>query len=689
MPGPGFGFGHRFGLRYTGQQSSAPGVAVVAPSASWTGVAGSGFAGADLAAITDPVRVTAKPVCRLLTVPNQTFSDQLLVGVFAGANNQDSLIDRMGLEKVVFRFEGGATEVLQPSFQTFMDANGSPVTYYGWWCWLQKPAQVAGEARLYIEAVPQDGTMQRRVIGPYSFFPRTTLHDTVIQIAATPPEQPGSRYRTISAALAFVAMQSFQNPVLRFTESGTYLFGTGGNAIPSWLNYECAPGVEVTLVGPANPTFEDATSTGKGRVTINSMSRFKGSGITLDFGEFLELYVLGTNGRWPWFDGCRITDSRGADTPWRGRSKAGFLGWAIRGNCWFTECEIDNLFNCPDSAELVRGCYIHNCYNDVFNDALCVVGNRLEEIDSMFFNTERLAMTVSYTGPEATASIQRTSAVGGVRIAWGANQATLPLSSTHAAYLANTNYTVRNVVDFINSYAAQGWSATLHDDVFFASALGRIGTKGATFTATSVKSGPLSLYTRFDIHGDLYQRANTGTLENVAFAFNTGFGLVTQNLFLVGAMDDVLVLNNAFHNKTGFVESENLRSQLNRVHRHVVIAHNTLATQDLTLRNDAPQTYNPDAYCLISSNSLKRVLWQGGVADSDLVIARTHQHEATLPALGSTGTTIGGDHVSLYVDAASGDFTPAGALLTNLSAPILRFGLNLGQRSVLAPAGAL
>lgn len=64
--------------------------------------------------------------------PNQAFTDELLVGVYAAANNNGSLLDNMGIEKVVLHYEGATSEILSPSFATFADANGQPVTYFGW-----------------------------------------------------------------------------------------------------------------------------------------------------------------------------------------------------------------------------------------------------------------------------------------------------------------------------------------------------------------------------------------------------------------------------------------------------------------------------------------------------------------------------------------------------------------------------
>ena len=57
------------------------------PSAGWNGTAATGFGGAYGAVPTDPTRTTAKPALRLLVPPGQRFTDTLVVGVAAAANN--------------------------------------------------------------------------------------------------------------------------------------------------------------------------------------------------------------------------------------------------------------------------------------------------------------------------------------------------------------------------------------------------------------------------------------------------------------------------------------------------------------------------------------------------------------------------------------------------------------------------
>ena len=67
------------------------------PAQGWTGTAGSGFASAP----TDPVRLTAKPAMRLIVPPNQAYTDSVLVGVSAFANDGGSMLENLGIRRSV------------------------------------------------------------------------------------------------------------------------------------------------------------------------------------------------------------------------------------------------------------------------------------------------------------------------------------------------------------------------------------------------------------------------------------------------------------------------------------------------------------------------------------------------------------------------------------------------------------
>lgn len=245
------------------------------------GVAGTGFASVPA----DPVRTTAKPAMRLLVPPNQYFTNNLLVGVLAMANDGGSLIDNLGLAKVVLHYEGTQVEILRPSFQTFADANGKPVTYFGWWCRLQHNG-VNGHAHVYVEAFPKNPAMQRRVLGPYQFSPQPALHDREFEVAATPAQITGQRYKTLAAVKAYLDTLAVgvrpQNPRITITEGGNYEWAQQGSgySLEGYLTVEAiAP---VTITTPTRAQFM--------RPRIDGI-HFKGSNITIDLFNYTQIYT--------------------------------------------------------------------------------------------------------------------------------------------------------------------------------------------------------------------------------------------------------------------------------------------------------------------------------------------------------------------------------------------------------------
>jgi hypothetical protein len=203
---------------------------------------------------------------------------------------------------------------------------------------------------------------------------------------------------------------------------------------------------------------------------------------------------------------------------------------------------------------------------------------------------------------------------------------------------------------------------------------------------TDVKTAPLTLVTMFDVHADWYQKDGGALTENVIVYGNTAIGCECQNIFLADttAINDLVFINNAIHNKAANGSAGILKSQCSRSHSHVIIAHNSFASQDLLLRTP---TYNPDAYCLVANNAVKALAWEG-VVDADLTIVNNHIHAGQLPPPGAAGTTSGGTGASLFADAENGDFAPAGDLLANGKVPVVQLDIAGATRPALASVGA-
>lgn len=667
------GFGHRGrGSRYRARRNGFSPVQKLYPGLSWTGSAGSGMSAAPI----DPVRVTAKPAMRLIVPPNQYFVSDVLVGVYAGANDQGSLFDNMGLEKVIAHFEGNSIEIIEPSYQSIRDANGVRRIYWGWWVKLANDGR-SGHGELYFEAVPKDATMQRRVIGPYQFSPQAVQHDVTIEVAASLPQIIGTRYQTVTAALAYLRSVSAQNPKIRIIEGGSYDL-TGSSPAYAGAGY-------CTIVADQPVTFAKAgytTDLASFARTYYDGLKLTGSNISIDKRFLSALYHETTGGRLHWLDGIRTFSSAGRDSLWRGGPNS---RGTSRNGAWMTECDLSDSANICSGAALVRGCRVDSIFWDVVSDASCVIGTRFSNYDSNFFRRDVDCFTLAYTGGEPTATLELSGSNDGssrtFTARWGSNSATLTVTSQ--SDVAQTASMFKAWVEGLGA----GFSCTVHDDTRRLSACGVRGGTGQAFAAVDVKSAAKTFVTMFDVHGDWFQQLLTP--ENVVIADNTVIGTKTQNLFLTGtAIRDFLIVNNAFHNTTStgpYDDYRSILSQFAKAHSHVVVVHNTMSTQGLSLRGD--QGYVPDSYSLIANNVVAWIKWEGSPA-GNAIIADNHVFGGTAPAL-SSGTTIGGAESADFDDPPSGSFAPKGILAARTVAARMRPTPDGLLRPALATPGAI
>jgi hypothetical protein len=252
-------------------QIYGPPLQTIQPAAAWTGTAGSGFASTP----TDPARTTAKPAIRLLTPPNQWFTDTLDVGVIAMANDGGTLRPNFGIDNVRFLFEGNEVTVTDPGFHTIQTQRG-PRTYFGWWVRLKKPAGTSGLAHLYIEATARDSSMQKRVIGPYVFGPQNQQYTHQVTVAPSQPQVTGVNYQTLTDACMYLNQIASANPLVTITEPGFYEQLAGGPAYPltfdrhplgGYLNITASvPGV---VIGRTNYTGDAAAVIERARYKLH------------------------------------------------------------------------------------------------------------------------------------------------------------------------------------------------------------------------------------------------------------------------------------------------------------------------------------------------------------------------------------------------------------------------------------
>lgn len=647
----------------------------LAPGNRWDGTPGSGFRTPPA----DPVRVTAKPMMRLLVPPNQAFTDRLTIGVRAMANDLGSLYHNEGLEKVRLHYEGATLDILEPSIREFRDANGNTVRYLGWWADLQHSG-VNGEGHVYVEAIPHDRSMQRRVIGPYSFLPSAREHDYELEVAATPAAIEGRRYRTLADALNYLHAQGdAQNPKITFTEGGKIdpdaIFYA--HDIPGWCTVEAS--VPVILV---KPEFTDDRS-GVFRLKYGNF-RFRGANITFDFANVISFYTEA--GHRLWLDGVNIINSAGRGRFYRkGPPNANAL---FREHPYFTEATISDVKNPCANAALVRGCKLARVVNDPFQDAAAVIGTFIDGCDVAPLAVDRPAMTARYQGRARSATLEATNPSDSASRTFTARvngriAGTFTVYNSQAAATADTNYTARNVADWLNGLP--GWSAQVLDDSYRATALSIPGNRGAAFGPTNMKRAAVTLQTHFDLHADLFGQNIGGLGENIIIADNVGINLDAQSVFYAArspGLKDAAFVNNAFENRGNPI----LASQFGGAgHSHIVVAHNSWTGQHLLLRGDLG--WRGGGYSLIAGNVAKRIQWVGPV-DPDTRIMGNHIYGTNSLSNELNANATGADGTGLFIRVQAGDFSPGDALRSRAVPPFVRYDALGKTRGANAPPGA-
>lgn len=670
-----FGFGTGRSRRRSGSGAAVPPPGI-SPAAGWTGVAGSGFAAAPV----DPTRITAKPAMRMIVPPNQAFSNELLIGVYAGANNAGSLYDNMGIGKVRLHYEGSVVDIAEPSLQTFNDANGNPVTYLGWWARLVQDGRT-GDARAFFEAFPKDAAMQKRVIGPFLFLPSSSPYDLELTVAPSLAQVAGSRYTSIAGALTYAASQGKHHPRITITEArNDYLLGPMTGAPFSYTAGKgyatIAASVPVTIIGTA--AYADATP----RTKYDGL-RFRGANITIDYKTMHSIYHEGIGMVRHWFDGCTLLNSggRGYSVP---QLKGPRTASPSRASAYFTECVFNNMPNTVLSAPLARGCVATNSYADFASEAQCVIGCRVDDYNAYAdWATDNNAFTVSYGGGGATATLELSGLNNAASRTFTAKVDGVSVGTFVVSTAAATACSA--VVAWLNGLA--GWSASLQNDNRRASLCSIPLNIGGAFGPQNCKNALLQIVTFYDAHGDAYQQNSpAGLTENVIFADNVMTNFAGQFHFIssTSVANDFLFINNSFHEKPG--TGWTFLSQWGRTgaKSHVVFAHNS-STQILYLRPAAG--WNADPYCLVANNAINGIAWDG-TPDGDIKIDQNHVYAINAAPAGSTGTTTGGDAETFWANAAIGDFTPMGALLAAKRKPAVRFDRRRRKRASLDTAGA-
>lgn len=631
------------------------------PGNNWTGSAGSGFTYPPL----DPVRLTAKPTVRLIVPPNQAYTDTLLVGVAAFANDGGSLLENLGLKSLIVYFEGNQIEISSPSSESFTAENGQQVSYFGWWFRLRHDGR-NGDAHLFVEAVPRDTTMQNRVMGPYLFMPSSALYDLELTVSPSQPEIAGTRYASIRAALAYAALQRKDRPRITLTEArDDYRLESIGRSYVTAKGYATIEAlVPITIsnasYAPASPrTFYDGL-------------RFKGSNITIDH-KFMDTIYHEGKGCQHWFDGVNITSTAGPNytiPALRGPK----LYSIARNNPWFTECTISSVANMVVGASLARGCRLSNGLGDIMTDVRCAVGNYVENFNSSeVWAKDVPAFTLTYIGNASSANLELSGYSDQASRVFTATVDGMVVGSFTVSKTATSATPCSAVVNWLNGLP--GFVATLLDDSRRATFCSLPKLKGGAFGPTNVKGTTLQIVTMLDIHSDVWQQLFGGIRENVIVFNNIIVGHVGQCFFISTneASMDLAFVNNCYYAKKindVYAKTQWFFSQVGRsgLKSHLIFSHNSM-NQAWWFRTD--DGFSIDSYCMFKNNVCLNFEWKGKPANN-VPIDNNHFYAMTSRLAASSGTTTGGTEEQIWPRAALGDFTPSGPLLYATSKPSVR-----------------
>jgi hypothetical protein len=515
-------------------------IPVVGPGTRWNGTALSGGTPP-----VDPVRTTAKPAIHWLVPSDQRLVSNLTIGVDADAKG--------GVKQVDFWVEGQVQTVTAPSIYTDTDANGATRSRYGYWITLNasafKAISATGEARLYATAVPNDATMQSRVIGydavsgsdgnyPMSVFPRTVANDW----SKTVRLDGAGDYTSLAAAINAARSAAAEAPLITIAQTGFYEvtnnpgsptnYGSG----KGFCTVTAGAGVTATLgraaaFTPNNPSSWPWTPGWDGM-------EFRGAGIVFDQKNWTAIFVASKPA---WLNGCKFTNSigtrdtyywNGGATPSPGPSVASY----------YDGVTVEYCSGQLQSQRYVQNCRVRGVLGDVFSGSHYVAGNYVRSWDGNAFQPNVTALQITYTNPGGHTSATVTKTGGdapGQTLTLkvdGATVLTIPLGTTGA----DAYPTIQSVANAINAFGS-GWSATSPArGLMRPSALG--GENGGLSPNNANAFGTtVSIVAAFGIHADWWQGYNGATpRQNVIIRNNTcrADNLADNNSFLFNDDND-------------------------------------------------------------------------------------------------------------------------------------------------------
>jgi hypothetical protein len=441
----------------------------VAPAASWSGAAKSGgvpavFPAGNVAA--DPItRTTAKPAIHWVVPSGRrlTPAEDLIIGVDADAGGTTNAFGQRplyGIKQVDFWVEGGVQSVTVPQFLTWTE-NGVSKTAFGYFIKLRQSdfvGHLTGEVRVFATAVPNDPTMQNRIIGfdlvsngqydgnyPMSVFPRAAgpnpsypANDWTTTVAAS-----GASFTTLRGAIDAAVAANAEAPLILITQAGPYELDSaaashaGGKG---FMTITTSGNFQAVLRRQAKYFANDTSTLNQWRPGWEGIE-FRGAGIVFDQQNFTS--ILFDNAP-AWFNGCKFTNSIGTrDTFYfNGNMHPGF-GTPTMSYWDGATVEYQTSHSFPGTGVAVQryvmNCNLHYMASSLFSGTHYLHNVYVRDISTAWIRVSTPAITIRYSGPAATATISKDvgdpgpSGTGTITVNIGGSVTTIPFGATYAS----------------------------------------------------------------------------------------------------------------------------------------------------------------------------------------------------------------------------------------------------------------
>ncbi|HEX3365559.1 hypothetical protein [Phenylobacterium sp.] len=511
-------------------------IPVVGPGTRWNGTPLSGGTPP-----IDPVRTTAKPAVHWLVPSDLRLVSNLTIGVDADAKG--------GLKQVDFWVEGQVQTVTAPSIFTDTDANGNSRSRYGYWITLNASAfkiiSTTGEARLYATAMPNDTTMQSRVIGydlvnggltdgnyPVSVFPRAVANDFTLNVRL---DGAGGAYTSLNAAIAAAKTINTggapaEAPLIVFQQTGTYapvdigsIYGGG----KGFCTITHAAGITATI---ARTSFTPNNSSTWRWTPGWDGIEFRGAGILFDMKNWCG-FVFSSKAAW--FNGCKFTSSAGSrDTvywnggpPYSSGEAGANLGAGPTAPSYWDDVYVEYVSGMMQAQRYCQGTQHNSVYGDVFSGTHYLARNYTRFTNSDFYHNNLTMLSVLYTNPggHTTATVTKTGSDGATStFSLQVDGTTVLGPLTLGKYIGDANLTIQDLANTINTFG-NGFSATVGNGrgSWRASVLGGEGG-GSNPTVANCFGVTVAITGYLGIHADWWQGydGSNATRQNVIMRGN-------------------------------------------------------------------------------------------------------------------------------------------------------------------------